>query len=91
VSCGDLILKPGDCAGVFSNPPAISPREENLVPTQFKVSDFMPTVRSPAIDRAVDVLPHVNGAFAGQAPDVGAIEVGKPLPHYGPRPVNSDN
>jgi hypothetical protein len=38
--------------------------------------------------RAVDAgapIPTVNDGFAGRAPDLGALEVGKPEPHYGPR------
>lgn len=38
--------------------------------------------------RAVDAgipLPTVNDGFAGKAPDLGALEVGKPEPKYGPR------
>lgn len=31
------------------------------------------------------LLPNVNDDFAGRAPDLGALERGKPLPHYGPR------
>ena len=31
------------------------------------------------------LLPNINDDFAGQAPDLGALERGKPLPHYGPR------
>jgi hypothetical protein len=38
-----------------------------------------------AIDAGV-VLPNVNDGFTGRAPDLGAYEVGEPLPHYGPRP-----
>ncbi|HEY2930972.1 MAG TPA: hypothetical protein VGK99_04435 [Acidobacteriota bacterium] len=30
-------------------------------------------------------LPNVNDDFTGQAPDLGALETGKPLPVYGPR------
>jgi hypothetical protein len=32
------------------------------------------------------LLPGVNDGFTGKAPDLGAYEVGKPIPHYGPRP-----
>ncbi len=85
VSCGDLILKPGNCAGIFWNPPAIPPRQEDLTPTQFKVDDFTPTTDSPAIDRAADILPNINDEYADHAPDLGAVEFGKALPHYGPR------
>jgi hypothetical protein len=41
-----------------------------------------------AID-AGEVLPGFNDDFAGKAPDLGAYELGGPLPHYGPRPVDT--
>jgi hypothetical protein len=31
------------------------------------------------------VLPNINDGFAGQAPDIGAHELGAPLPVYGPQ------
>lgn len=37
-----------------------------------------------AIDAGV-LIPTVNESHAGQAPDLGALEAGQPLPHYGPR------
>jgi len=37
-----------------------------------------------AID-AGQVLPTINDGFTGRAPDLGALELGKPVPHYGPR------
>ena len=37
-----------------------------------------------AVDAGV-VIPTVNEDHAGRAPDLGALEVGKPEPHYGPR------
>jgi hypothetical protein len=37
-----------------------------------------------AVDAGVR-LPNVNDGFAGRAPDLGACEVGQPLPVYGPR------
>lgn len=39
---------------------------------------------SKAVDTGV-VIPTVNDGFAGDAPDLGALEVGKPEPKYGPR------
>jgi hypothetical protein len=48
------------------------------------VNDLRLGPRSPAIDRGV-ALPSVNDGYRGQAPDLGAIEEGDPLPHYGPR------
>lgn len=38
-----------------------------------------------AID-AGQVLPNINEDYEGAAPDLGAYEYGKALPHYGPRP-----
>ena len=37
-----------------------------------------------AIDAGA-VLPNINENFVGKAPDLGAYEHGKGLPHYGPR------
>lgn len=39
---------------------------------------------SKAVD-AGEALPTINDGFAGQAPDLGALELGRPEPHYGPR------
>jgi hypothetical protein len=39
---------------------------------------------SKAVDAGV-VIPTVNEDFGGRAPDLGAWEMGKPAPHYGPR------
>ncbi len=38
-----------------------------------------------AVD-AGEVLPGFNDDYQGQAPDLGAYELGSPLPQYGPRP-----
>jgi hypothetical protein len=46
--------------------------------------DFRLKPGSAASDRGV-ALPNVNDGFNGPAPDLGALEVGKPLPHFGPR------
>lgn len=39
---------------------------------------------SKAVD-AGTVLPTVNDGFSGKAPDLGALEMNQPMPHYGPR------
>jgi len=39
---------------------------------------------SKAVDAGV-AIPTVNDDFTGRAPDLGALEVGKPAPKYGPR------
>ena len=38
----------------------------------------------PAIDAGV-LLPTINDDFTGKAPDLGAYELDRPVPHYGPR------
>jgi hypothetical protein len=47
--------------------------------------DFRLKPGSAAVDRGTK-LPNVTEGFAGAAPDLGALEVGAPLPQYGPRP-----
>jgi len=39
---------------------------------------------SAAVDAGV-ILPNINDGYTGKAPDLGAYEIGRPLPHYGPR------
>lgn len=59
------------------------------MPTEMAVSDPLDArlaPRSPLIDRG-EPLPGINDGYAGRAPDLGAIEAGETLPHYGPRPI----
>ena len=51
-----------------------------------KAMDITLRPDSKAVDAGV-VMPGINDGFTGKAPDLGCYEVGKPLPHYGPRPV----
>jgi hypothetical protein len=53
----------------------------------YKPDDFDFRLRpdSAAVDAGVK-LPNVNDDFTGRAPDIGAYETGRPIPHYGPRP-----
>ena len=46
--------------------------------------NFRLKANSKAIDAGM-LLPTINDDFTGKAPDLGAIELGKPEPHYGPR------
>jgi hypothetical protein len=46
--------------------------------------DFALRPASPAVDAGVR-LTGVNDDFTGRAPDLGALEIGRPVPHYGPR------
>jgi hypothetical protein len=61
-------------------PPGPDPR------TLYKPADFDFQLRpgSVAVDAGVR-LPGVNDDLAGRAPDLGAYEVGRPVPRYGPR------
>jgi hypothetical protein len=61
-------------------PPGPDPR------TLYKPADFDFQLRpgSAAVDAGVR-LPNVNDDLTGRAPDLGAYEVGRPVPHYGPR------
>jgi hypothetical protein len=49
-----------------------------------KVNDLRLKGGSAAIDAGVPI-PNINDGFTGKAPDLGACELGKPAPHYGPR------
>jgi hypothetical protein len=46
--------------------------------------DFRLKAGSKAIDRG-ERLPTINDGSSGAGPDLGALETGQPLPHYGPR------
>ena len=46
--------------------------------------DFQLRPGSAAVDAGIR-LPGINDDFTGRAPDLGALEVGRPVPHYGPR------
>jgi hypothetical protein len=52
---------------------------------KFEDFDFRLKPNSVAVDSGL-VLPNVNDDFTGKAPDLGALEVGQPMPVYGPRP-----
>ncbi len=46
--------------------------------------DFRLKPNSKAVDAGA-MLPNITDGFSGKAPDLGALEVGQPAPHYGPR------
>jgi hypothetical protein len=48
--------------------------------------DFRLKADGPAIDKGV-LLPNFNDGFQGKAPDLGALELGEPMPQFGPRPA----
>ena len=47
--------------------------------------DFRLKPGSAAVDGGV-VLPNITDDYTGRAPDLGAYELDRPIPHYGPRP-----
>jgi len=68
--------------GIFRNPPERPfDKKETVKPNAL---DLRLEPGSAAVDAGC-VLPNVNDDFNGKAPDLGALEIGKPLPHYGPR------
>ena len=46
--------------------------------------DFRLKAGGAAVDKGV-ILPNINDGYVGSAPDLGALEIGAPAPHYGPR------
>jgi len=70
----------------FVNVKPLNAQDAATVQKLYKASDFDFRLKpgSAAVDRGV-VLPTVTDGFAGTGPDLGALEVGKPAPHYGPR------
>jgi hypothetical protein len=71
---------------IFVNVPRLDAQDLKRVQRLYKAEDFDFRLKpgSAAVDRGV-VLPNVTDGFAGQAPDLGALEVGQTPPHYGPR------
>ena len=71
---------------VFVNVRRLDAQDVPTVQKLYKAADFDFRLKpgSAAVDRGI-ALPTVTEGHAGSAPDLGALEVGKPLPHYGPR------
>ncbi len=59
--------------------------EDTRTVYEAKDADLRLAEGSEAVDAGTP-LPGFNDGFAGKAPDLGAYELGQPLPHYGPRP-----
>jgi hypothetical protein len=70
--------------GIFQN---VTPPDPNDRPKIYDAGllDFRLIPDSAAVDAGC-ILPNVNDDFTGAAPDLGALEVGQPMPIYGPRP-----
>jgi hypothetical protein len=72
---------------VFMNVPPLDARDVANLQKLYRADDVDFRLRpgSAAVDRGM-MLPNVTDGFTGQAPDLGALEVGVPVPHVGPRP-----
>jgi hypothetical protein len=71
---------------VFVNVRKLDAQDAPTVQKLYKASEFDFRLKpgSAAVDRGI-ALPTVTEGYAGSAPDLGALEVGKSVPHYGPR------
>jgi hypothetical protein len=71
---------------VFENVKQLDAKDVKIVQNLYKAEDFDFRLKpgSAAVDKGI-VIPQVTDGFTGAAPDLGALEVGQPLPHYGPR------
>ena len=71
---------------IFVNVPRLDAQDLKKVQKLYNANDldFRLKPGSAAVDRGV-ILPNVTDGFTGQAPDLGALEVGQVPPHYGPR------
>lgn len=71
---------------VLRNVPELNAKDVANLQNVYDASDldFSLLPNSAAVDRGLR-LPNVNDDFNGAAPDLGALEVGGQLPHYGPR------
>jgi hypothetical protein len=70
----------------FVDVPMLNAQDYDSVQNIYVASDFDFSLvrRSPAIDAGM-VLPNVTDGYNGRAPDLGALERGQDMPHYGPR------
>src|SRR5215831_3620114 len=71
---------------VFVNVPRLDAQDRKAVQKVYKAEDFDFRLKpnSAAVDKGI-ALPNVSDVFSGAAPDLGALEIGQPVPHYGPR------
>ena len=72
---------------VFVDVPRLDAQDEATVQKLYDARDldFRLKGGSAAVDRGTELATITDG-FAGRAPDLGALELGAPLPVYGPRP-----
>jgi hypothetical protein len=76
-------------AGMFEHHGTLLGTESGIADWTVKVDPMTPAPPASAVDYA-GLLPNVNDGFAGNAPDLGALETGCDPPIYGPRPEGID-
>src|SRR5262249_24171826 len=71
---------------IFENlkPPSVPDSSKPGLPYDAVDLNFKLKPGSKAVDAGMRI-PNVNDGFTGRAPDLGAYEVGQPIPIYGPR------
>jgi hypothetical protein len=71
---------------IFMKVQKLDAKDLATVQRLYKAEDFDFRLKpgSAAVDRGI-AIPNVTDGFAGQAPDLGALEAGSPVPIYGPR------
>ncbi|MGB4248595.1 MAG: hypothetical protein WBJ75_12830, partial [Pseudohongiellaceae bacterium] len=71
---------------VFRNVPMLDATDVANLQNVYEADDFDFSLvpGSVPVDEGVH-LPNVTDGFSGAAPDLGALEVGAEMPHYGPR------
>ena len=75
-----------DAEACFQNPLPTTAEIDQALKTWTGVHpDFSLRKDSPAIDNG-QIIPNIADVFVGRAPDLGALEFGAPLPHWGIRP-----
>ena len=72
---------------VFAKVPMLDAQDNATVQKLHDANDLDFRLRpgSAAVDRGTP-LATVTDGFEGRAPDLGALELGAPVPFYGPRP-----
>ena len=73
-----------DGYGVFRNAPEPPHAGRDTPLMDSAKMDVQLKPDAPAVDAGA-VIPGINDDFAGEGPDIGALEVGRPTPVYGPR------
>lgn len=70
---------------IFRRVTAVDPKNVSRVYKREDL-DFRLKPDAAAVDAGC-ILPNINDDSTGKAPDLGALEVGQPMPVYGPRPL----